>query len=224
MIMFLENILASEALWTHMAKMWKWPDFSSKANLPFLKNHWLHFIHQGISRFSQIIIKTYGNVNCCVWFLAIQTWKAENAKKFILVIFVFCITFDSSQNNRLNFLLQGLSQQFCTRRASFNIVIFGNDSYIGKSTDQNSQNLQKSDFSPEPKLLFSETAGCISSIRISIDIFLPVKSYLIAKQYIRFFATETWWAKNWILVWFVLIIELGFPESSCQDFFRQGLH
>ena len=23
--------------------MWKWPDFSSKANLPFLKNHWLHF-------------------------------------------------------------------------------------------------------------------------------------------------------------------------------------
>ena len=46
MIMFLENIFASEALWTHIAKMWKWPDFSSKANLPFLKNHWLHFIHQ----------------------------------------------------------------------------------------------------------------------------------------------------------------------------------
>ena len=79
-----------------------------------------------------------------------------------------------------------------------------------------------SDFSQKLNLLSSKVTRCISSNNVPIDVLLLVKSYLVAEHYYDFLAKETCWAKiakNWILVWFPLIMKLAFPWSTCRDIF-----
>ena len=67
-------------------------------------------------------------------------------------------------------------------------------------------------------LLFSETAGCFSSLRISLQ-FSFEKNYSIsfAIQIVRALATEIWWprlAKNWNLVCFIFLLRLGSLKAT----------
>ena len=72
-----------------------------------------------------------------------------------------------------------------------------------------------------------QTYWCFSSIRVPIDTFLLVKSYLTAKQCLYLPAADTSLAKlpkYWLLLWIVLIFNLGLFKSNCLDFFHRGLN
>ena len=148
MTMILENLFALQILWTDRAQMWKWADFSWETNL-LLQNQWLLFIQQRNTRFFEIVVKTYGNVNCCVWFSKTQTLQAGNAKFCILIWFVLMITFDSFQCNQLNFSNPGLNQQIGNCRSSFIDKNLRNVSCIVHIKNRIGQKVQNCQFFPE---------------------------------------------------------------------------
>ena len=171
MIFFLEKIIAYETLQTDVAKICEFSDFSWKIS-EFLRYEWLHFFHLGISRLVFLLVKTYGNVSCCIWFLATERWLAEIAKTCTFVCFDLITKSDFFRNNRLNFLHWGHSQQFCDCRASLNDDISGNVSHIGCFMKRNSWKMQFSCFwekifSSELLAAFSSPSGCQSTFLYS---------------------------------------------------------
>ena len=75
--------------------------------------------------------------------------------------------------------------------------------------------------------MFSKTTVCFSCIRVSIDIFPPIKKLSDYPTMDLVPCKETWWAKqakNWIMVWFVSRYKLSFQQSKSQDFFRKSVN
>ena len=138
---------------------------------PFIKL-WVFFLTCKIKRECRLLHLIFGKANV----LRSAFLIGGKCRMSISVWFALIIKLYFCRNNRLIFS-HSLNQQLCLYRAPFSIT-WGTASSIGKSVN-----------------FFSKTASCISSIRVSIDIFLFVKSYLIPWQCIALLATETWHAK-----------------------------
>ena len=134
---------------------------------------------------------------------------------------------NSFRNNHFNFFIKFLVSHFVYVE-HHSIKIFRRPTLTSESLHtQMDRKCKVFDFYGKSNHLLSKTTRCISSISVSIDFILLVKSYLIAKHCIWFCATKTWWikiAKNWISTWFAMTIKLGFPQSNCQDFSCQVLN
>ena len=137
----------------------------------------------------------------------------------------FCFSHSIFSKRSAEFLKLDLNDQLCNCRASFDYKVRGNFSCIECFKDWKGEKVRKLPIFPEnqtfcsPKLMAAICLlGCQST-------FLKIRSYLTTKHWVFFLANETWWGKltiNWILVWFVWILKLGFSQIDCLDFFRQG--
>ena len=162
---------------------------------------------------------TCGNASCCSWFLATQIWWG---RKFQLLhihmkcldvrIRVFQIEIFKSAAFELWSVLN------CG--ASFNQN--SSETFLTSTTFRTKKLRKFKSFRFLRIKLFSRNPLAALSIGVSIDNLL-VKSYITAEQCIYFFATEAWAkrAKFWMLVWFVLIINIAFPQRDRLYLFRQ---
>ena len=107
--------------------------------------------------------------------------------------------------------IQVLNKKFAKLKhhsTSFKNANSRNVSCIGTFGDQKSFR-----FLWESNLLVSKTTDCIPSISVAINIYLSVKSYLIAKRCIQLLASDCWLvklAKKWKIV-----CSFWFPSSVC---------
>ena len=160
-----------------------------------------------------VIVKAYGNVNCCVWFLALRLWKAEKAKSCICLWIVLIRQFRLYPNVWLNVSHRGLLQQFCNCGATFNNICSGNVSYITNIKVRNGQRVQEFFLRIKPSFLqncwLHFVHQCINPLFSTREkLFdcqtmhlIPCNGNLRAKL-----------AKIWILVWFFWMFILSFPQ------------
>ena len=92
-ITFLGNVFASQALSNVIAKGWKWSEFPEKQTC-LSQNPVTAFPSSRYQSTSLLHVETYGNVDCCVLFLATQISLAVSAENCISVWFVLIIKFD----------------------------------------------------------------------------------------------------------------------------------
>ena len=185
----------------------------------------MHLIRQGISR-AFVTQKKQRGVSC-------NAFGSSKCKLDWRALPYFCIFVSvvsefnpaSSQNNRLNFSCQGLSQQFCNCRWYFNNYILESVYYFGKFTGRNSQKLFILLIFPEihtfwsPKLL-----AAFHPSGYQLPFFYSRKGTSLLKNAFGSLQEKQYGPKqSKTLVKTLLIMKLGFPRSSCQDFLRHGL-
>ena len=181
---FLENIHASQILWINLVRMWNWSDFPVKQTCLSQKPVAAFHSPRYQSTFS-ILLKSNGSDNCCLWFLAKQILLAENAKNYL---YVWHNANSIFQDDPLNFLYQSLRQPICNRRASRNSNFLGNFSSETFLTAISGK-CRSFWFFLKIKPFDLKFTGCILSIRVSIDFFLLLNCYLIARQCISLLST-----------------------------------
>ena len=204
-------------------------DFSWRRNLPFWKARRCLSFNEVLVNFFVFSKSIREFLLFCI---APGIWSGKCQK---LHIHVNCLDVQLQvlRISRPNFSLQGHQQIFRFCRSTLNHNILGNVSYIRNLKEQKNDRVQNY-FSIFSEIwtffnheFFFETTGCLLPVTVSTDSFRSLKMFFGGQRTPFCHANETSWAKlvrSWMMVWLVLIFNHGFPQSTCLEFFCQGLN
>ena len=216
-----------QALWTFIAKIGEWLDFSWKTNLYFAETSaCVSFIKVSVDNYTscgkirkdQLLRLFCGNGNLI----------GGLCQEFQIRVTCLDIQIRFFQNHPLNFWYPGPNWRLCVCRAWPNnnmlkafptLATFGTEKKTGRCLSFR--------FSLRIKPFALQNYWLHFVVEVLIDYFLILNGCSAVKNCIFFLETEIWrkkLAKNWIRVWFVLIFKLGFPQRNCKNFVRHSLN
>ena len=162
-------VLPSELLSIDLAKKCIPYWIFSKIKPRFLQNYRQHFFNHCVSSLF-LVLTWYSTVQFCIWVLGTKTWYAETVIDCLFVWILLLNRLVSFQINLVTFFCHGINQHVFICWTSFTCIFPGNILAFQILWTASAKTWKSSVFSRKTNLPSSTTNGCISFIKVLIEL------------------------------------------------------